>query len=64
MVAPRLPPLYVLIGLSVLTLILYFRSTVSSNIPSFSINRQTPANSTLGFGGLFVVSGPGSPRRN
>jgi hypothetical protein len=64
MVAPRLPPLYVLLGLSVLSLIIYFRSSVSSNIPSFSISHQTPANATLGFGGLFVVSGPGSPRRN
>lgn len=64
MVAPRLPPLYVLIGLSILTLFIYFRSSVRENIPSFSIKHASPANATLGFGALYVVSGPNSPRRN
>lgn len=59
----RLPPLYLLLGLSILTFIVYFRSTVSSGIQGFTASHVTPANSTLGFGALYVVSGPNSPRR-
>jgi hypothetical protein len=65
MVGPRLPSLYVMVGVSVLTLFVYLKSSAGSNVAAaFSISRQTAANSTLGFGGLFVVSGSGSPRRN
>lgn len=60
----RLPPLYILLALSFVTLFVYFRSSVTSGIRGFSATHITPANSTLGFGALYVVSGPGSPRRD
>ncbi|GAB7351511.1 hypothetical protein MBLNU459_g2154t1 [Dothideomycetes sp. NU459] len=60
----RLPSLFLLVALTLATLIVYFRSTVSTSIKSFSATHIAPANSTLGFGALYVVSGPGSPRRD
>jgi hypothetical protein len=60
----RLPPVYLLLGLGLLTLIVYFRATVSTGIKGFGTSNLTPANSTLGFGALYVVSGPNSPRRD
>ena len=64
----RLPPLYILLTLGLITLFFYFRSSIGSTITAHagsygSKSRIPPANATLGFGGLYVVSGPGSPRR-
>ena len=66
----RLPPLYILLTLGLLTVFFYYRSAIGSTITSHtgSYGSQangdiTPANSTLGFGGLYVVSGPASTRR-
>lgn len=59
----RVPPVYLLLGLSLVTLVVYFRTSVSTGIKGFSSTHLTPANQTLGFGALYVVSGPGSPRR-
>lgn len=59
----RLPPLYMLLALGMLGTVLYFRAGVPSSIYGFSTANLTPANTTLGFGALMVVSGPGSPRR-
>lgn len=59
----RIPPLYMLLGLGLLTLVFYFHSSVSTSAHGFGTTHVARANSTLGFGALFVVSGPGSPRR-
>lgn len=66
----RLPPVYVLLTLGLLTVFFYYRSAIGSTITSRTgaytgsiTGRIQPANSTLGFGGLYVVSGPGSTRR-
>ena len=67
----RLPPVYIILTLGLITVFFYYRSsigaTISSHTPSYTggsdKSRIEAANATLGFGGLFVVSGPGSPRR-
>jgi hypothetical protein len=65
----RLLPLYLVVLIAIITLFVYYRSPISDTITSHAPSsltgksRITPANATLGFGGLFVVSGPGSPRR-
>lgn len=67
----RLPPIYIILTLGVITVFIYYRSsigaTITSHTPSyggFSGKSWIPAaNATLGFGALYVVSGPGSPRR-
>ncbi|KAL1311588.1 hypothetical protein AAFC00_001704 [Neodothiora populina] len=59
----RVPPTFVLFCLGILTIVIYFHSSVSTSLTDFAAAHLTPANATLGFGGLFVVSGPGSPRR-
>ena len=66
----RLPPLYILLTLGLLSVFFYYRSAIGSTITSHAgsyssslSGKVQPANATLGFGGLYVVSGPGSPRR-
>lgn len=61
----RSPSVCILIALIVITALLYYRPSLSEQVTS-SISGKSkvqPANATLGFGGLYVVSGPGSPRR-
>lgn len=70
----RLTPLYlVFVGALITIFFVYYRAsigdTISSHTPSLAaslprVGRVKPANATLGFGGLFVVSGLGSPRRS
>jgi hypothetical protein len=62
----RSPSVILLAALAVATVLLYYRSSLSSQVSSAFTAKDRiaqPANGTLGFGGLFVVSGPGSPRR-
>ncbi|KAF2770639.1 hypothetical protein EJ03DRAFT_326262 [Teratosphaeria nubilosa] len=68
----RSPLGYVLVALAVLVFFFYHRNIVATHVTSTlrstkisgaSRAQLAPANSTLGFGGLYVVSGPGSPRR-
>ncbi|KAK8219644.1 hypothetical protein M8818_000618 [Zalaria obscura] len=64
MLAPRMPPLYLILAFGAFSLLLlYYRNPYRSRASTFSIAHTKPANATLGFGGLYVVSGPGSPRR-
>lgn len=60
----RLPPIYVLLALALCTLFFYYRSSIGIS-PTLGVSGDLAgaANATLGFGGLYVVSGPGSPRR-
>lgn len=60
----RFPPFLVLCAVGVLTIFFYYRASITPAL-SFSSSSYPikAANGTLGFGGLFVVSGPGSPRR-
>jgi len=62
--APRIPSVYVLLALGVVTFYFYYRNITASVDPAvFTLGRHRPANSTLGFGAIYVVSGPGSPRK-
>ena len=67
MIAPRnaRPSLYVILAFILIGTFLYYRSSISTGVATTLGGKSslTPANATLGFGGLFVVSGPGSPRR-
>ena len=63
------PSLYALIAIGVVAIFLYLntggsRSTPKFPIANYSSGDSTATNATLGFGGLWAVSGPGSPRRN
>lgn len=60
----RVPPLFLLLGLGLITLVIYFKSSAPTDIQNLDVSHITPANATLGFGVLYVVSGPGSPRRD
>lgn len=68
--ASRLPSLYALLFIALVTLFLYFHSGASSStrpnfpIASYASEATVATNATLGFGGLWAVSGPGSPRRD
>ncbi|KAK3050665.1 hypothetical protein LTR09_008031 [Extremus antarcticus] len=74
MIAPprRLTPVLVVLVIALATVFIYYRSPIGTSIsdhaPSIAAvsgrGRIKAANATLGFGGLFVVSGPGSPRRS
>ncbi|KAK4544732.1 hypothetical protein LTR36_003981 [Oleoguttula mirabilis] len=61
----RSPLTYALLALAIIVVIYYqpwYSATARDS--TFSRNsRSIPANATLGFGALYVVSGPGSPRR-
>ncbi|KAK3719988.1 hypothetical protein LTR37_004111 [Vermiconidia calcicola] len=67
----RLPSLFLILAFGFITTFFYYRSsigqTISDHAPSYRPNllkgRIKAANATLGFGGLYVVSGLGSPRR-
>jgi len=64
--APRIPSIYVLLALGIITFYFYYRNiTATSSEASTFIDtgRHDPANATLGFGAVYVVSGPDSPRR-
>lgn len=63
--ASRPPTIYLLIAVALCTLFFYYRSSIAITAAGFggSSNIKGAANATLGFGGLYVVSGPGSPRR-
>ncbi|OCK84346.1 glycosyltransferase family 25 protein [Lepidopterella palustris CBS 459.81] len=71
MLAPRKRPLHLLIALSLLAFLLFvYRQSAHdlyAQLPSFpglkSIADNAPANTTLGFGALVVVSKSGSSRR-
>lgn len=61
---PRLPPVYILLAVALCTLFFYYRSSIGITAPGLSGGEiKGASNATLGFGGLYVVSGPGSPRR-
>ncbi|KAM0714113.1 hypothetical protein Q7P37_011077 [Cladosporium fusiforme] len=66
----RLPSLYLLLAIALITVFLYYHSSASSSsrpnfpVASYASGVATATNATLGFGGLWAVSGPGSPRRN
>lgn len=61
---PRLHPLYALAGAAILFLLYSSLDHISSgNGLALRSKAHGPANSTLGFGAIYVVSGPGSPRR-
>ncbi|KAK5136705.1 hypothetical protein LTR08_002358 [Meristemomyces frigidus] len=63
----RSPSLYVLLAVAFTAVFLYLRPSISTHVAATwngkSSAQLPPANATLGFGGLYVVSGPGSPRR-
>lgn len=61
---PRLPTIYILLALALCTLFFYYRPSIGITSPLGGSGAIKGAgNATLGFGGLYVVSGPGSPRR-
>ena len=64
--ALKAPSAYILVALALVSLFLYYRHTASTNSLSHTYlpSHHHPANSTLGFGAIYVVSGPGSPRRD
>lgn len=61
----RLSPTYILLAIVLCALFFYYHSSLGVGSPSLdgSSTIKGAANATLGFGGLYVVSGPGSPRR-
>lgn len=62
----RFPSVYLLLALALIGVFLYYRTAISTEVSvrlGGGKSTSTPANATLGFGGLYVVSGPGSPRR-
>ena len=61
----RIPPIYVLLAIALCTFFFYYRSSIglAPTGPGGSKDIKGAGNATLGFGGLYVVSGPGSPRR-
>jgi len=60
----RSPGLYLLLAVGVVVVFFFYRPSVSGVADTFTWKSSLiPANATLGFGGLYVVSGPGSPRR-
>ena len=71
--SPRLPSLYILLALGLVTIFLWYNrgfaahSALSTAVPSVPAPSHgggaLATNGTLGFGGLYAVSGPGSPRR-
>jgi hypothetical protein len=66
--ASRLP-LYALLAIGLITIFLYYRNGASRGGLAFPAaiypdGDLTGTNATLGFGGLWAVSGPGSPRRD
>lgn len=67
--ASRLPSLYLLLAIGLITIFLYYHNGASSSsrpqfpIANYATGATTATNATLGFGGLWAVSGPGSPRR-
>lgn len=67
MLAPRnarSPLTYVLLVSAIVALIYYRPWSSAAGISAFGRKSAIrPANATLGFGALYVVSGPGSPRR-
>ncbi|KAK5113026.1 hypothetical protein LTR85_011048 [Meristemomyces frigidus] len=67
MLAPRnarSPLTYAGLALAIIIFIYYRPWSAATSISTFTGKSSiTPANATLGFGGLYVVSGPGSPRR-
>jgi len=65
MLTPRSTGLYLLFALLVFALYVYLQTSESSSSSSFSFStKNSVANATLGFGSIYVVSGPGSPRRD
>lgn len=66
---PRAPSAYLLLALALCTVIFYYRSSIGiTSAPGNGFGDSKTdiagaANATLGFGGLYIVSGPGSPRR-
>ncbi|TKA22804.1 hypothetical protein B0A50_07906 [Salinomyces thailandicus] len=63
--SPRSSALYILLALGLAATFLYYRPSIPTQVATTLRGDSTgrPANRTLGFGGLYVVSGPGSPRR-
>lgn len=62
----HLRPTWIIVAVTCLCIFLLYRwhAAYTNDIPSISRKHGvTPANSTLGFGALYVVSAPGSPRR-
>jgi len=62
----RSPTLYILLAFAIIVVLLFLRPGFATDISSKLLPGRlglSPANATLGFGGLYVVSGPGSPRR-
>ena len=66
----RLPSVYILLAVVLCSIFYYYRSSIGITYASQGQydfvrpdNDTSAANATLGFGGLYVVSGPGSPRR-
>lgn len=60
---------YALLVIGLVTIFLYYHSGAARSDPNFPIANyptgdSTATNATLGFGGLWAVSGPGSPRRD
>jgi hypothetical protein len=67
--ASRLPSLYALLAVGLITVFLYYHKSASRSGPAFPLANypegdSLATNATLGFGGLWAVSGPGSPRRD
>jgi len=64
--APRIPTIYVLLALGLITFFLYYRNITAVPLePSAFVDavQHDAANETLGFGAIYVVSGPNSPRQ-
>ncbi|KAK4947278.1 hypothetical protein LTR66_014204 [Elasticomyces elasticus] len=65
LIKSHISPAYLLAALATVTLFIYYRSFLKSEVSSVALSHHAtrPANETLGFAALYVVSGPGSPRR-
>ncbi|KXL43433.1 MAG: glycosyltransferase family 25 protein, partial [Acidomyces sp. 'richmondensis'] len=60
----RSPTIYIVLASAIIVSLLLLRPGFATDVSSKLLPaRLKPANATMGFGGLFVVSGPGSPRR-
>ncbi|KAF2721111.1 glycosyltransferase family 25 protein [Polychaeton citri CBS 116435] len=68
MISPRntrSPLWWIIVTFGTFVGFLYWRNSLPSSVGSWaSSNGVTAANATLGFGALYAVSGPGSPRRS
>jgi len=61
----RSPAVYLVLAFAAVAVFFLFQPSLPTTTNGWLKGKSSikPANATLGFGGLFVVSGPGSPRR-